>query len=64
MNTIALDIIRLTAAVNAARLKAAQEHLDSLTPIVEGLHDSIRIYERERDDLNALAERILNGEKS
>jgi hypothetical protein len=64
MNTIALDIIRRDAAVNAARLKAAQEHLNALTPIVEELQDNIRIYEREKAELEALAEQILNGEKT
>jgi hypothetical protein len=63
MNIIALDIIRCDAAVNAARLKAAREHLDALTPIVEELHGNIRIYEREEVELNALAEQILNGDK-
>jgi hypothetical protein len=64
MNTIALDIIRRDAAVNAARLKAAREHLDALTPIVESLQSDIKIYTRQKLELNVLAERILNGEKT
>jgi len=64
MNNIAIDIIRRDAAVNDARLKAAREHLNALEPIVEELQDNIRIYEREKAELEALAEQILNGEKT
>ena len=61
---ITIDMIHRDRAVNAARLKAAREHLDALTPIVESLQSDIRIYTRQKLELNALEERILKGKKS